>query len=165
MGIPCWIPGKVEEFHFSLPTGWRAHFLFCFFFFHFIKRVAMGLILSRDHIHTYCCGFSWSQSLPFPLYAFATSTKYHDITGGCVMYYIMRNSYPVLKKEAVGCCETLQTVYYDLFVYSLVPREWTCKNSLDQIWCVQGTLYSLQNEGNAAKLIRGSFFQMLWWWN
>jgi hypothetical protein len=63
-----------------------------------------------------------------------------------------------LKKEAVGCCETLQTVYYSyyLFVYSLVQSERMCNNSLDQIWCVQGTLYSLQNEGNAAKLIRGS---------
>jgi hypothetical protein len=39
------------------------------------------------------------------------------------MYYIVRNSYPVLKKEAVGCCETLQTVYYDLFVYSMVQSE------------------------------------------
>jgi hypothetical protein len=39
------------------------------------------------------------------------------------MYYIMRNSYPLLKKEAVGCCETLQTVYCDLFVHSLVQSE------------------------------------------
>jgi hypothetical protein len=39
------------------------------------------------------------------------------------MHYIVRNSYPVLKKEAVSCCETLQTVYYDLFVYSLVQSE------------------------------------------
>jgi hypothetical protein len=66
---------------------------------------------------------------------------------------IMRNSYPVLK-EAVGFCETLQTVYCDLFVRSLVQSEWTCNDSLDQIWCVQGTSYSLQNEGNAVKLIR-----------
>jgi hypothetical protein len=39
------------------------------------------------------------------------------------MYYIVRNSYPFLKEEAVGCCETLQNVYYDLFVYSLVQSE------------------------------------------
>jgi hypothetical protein len=58
----------------------------------FIKQVPMGLILSRDHIHTYCWGFSWSQSLPWVLYAFVTSTKYHDMTGRCLIYYIMRNS-------------------------------------------------------------------------
>jgi hypothetical protein len=74
---------------------------------------------------------------------------------------IVRNAFPVLKKEAVGFCETLQTVYCDLFVHSLEQSEWTC-DILDQIWCMQGTLYSLQNEGNAVKRIRGSFFQILW---
>jgi hypothetical protein len=88
----------------------------------FIKQVAMVLILSRDHIHTYCWGFSWSQSPSWPLYAFATSTKC-DITEGWLMN-IVRNSYPVLK-EAVGFCEALQTVYCDLFVHSLVQSEWT----------------------------------------
>jgi hypothetical protein len=39
------------------------------------------------------------------------------------MCYIARNSYPVFKEEAVGCCETLRTIYYDSFVYSLVQSE------------------------------------------
>jgi hypothetical protein len=81
----------------------------------------VGLILSRDHIHTVTAGVSHEATPPWPLYAFATYAKW-DITGGCLMN-IVRNLYPVLKKEAVGFCEILQTVYFDLFVHSLVQSE------------------------------------------
>jgi hypothetical protein len=78
----------------------------------------VGLILSGDHIHTVTVGVSHEASHFHGPYMPLLSTEC-DITAGC----LMRNLYPVLKKEAVSFCETLQTIYCDLFVHSLVQSE------------------------------------------
>lgn len=86
----------------------------------------MGLILSRDDIHTATAAVS----PPWPLHTFAAAKNYCDITGGCLMYYCTPPC-PHLEEHVSsfegGGSQLLRnivdSVYRGLFVHSLVQSK------------------------------------------